>query len=249
MRRGRLGFAYRMVILIVQPFLYLLTKRDWRGKENLPTTGGFIVAANHVSHVDPFMLGHCLYRLGRPPRYLAKSELWKIPVVKWILSNAGQIPVHRRTTDASLALKDAVVAVERGECLAVYPEGTTTKDPAYWPMIPKTGVARLALMTGVPVVPVGQWGAQAIYGQDRKLHLWPRHKVQVRIGPAVDLSEYEGKPLDTETLRAATTKIMEAVRQLVGEIRGEVPPAAVYDPQVARREAAEQTEKKERRSA
>ena len=118
MRRGRLGFAYRFVILVVEPLLYLLTKRDWRGKENLPT-GGVIVAANHVSHVDPFILGHALYRMGRPPRYLAKSELWKVPVVKWILSNARHIPVHRRTTDAALALRDAVDAVERGECLAV----------------------------------------------------------------------------------------------------------------------------------
>lgn len=248
MRRGRLGLAYRLVILIVQPFLYLLTERDWRGKENLPPEGGFIVAANHVSHVDPFILGHALYRMGRPPRYLAKSELWKVPVVKWILSNARQIPVHRRTTDAALALKDAIAAVEDGECLAVYPEGTTTKDPSYWPMIPKTGVARLALMTGAPVIPVGQWGAQAIYGQDRKLHLLPRHTVHVHIGPPVDLSAYEGKPLDSETLRAATTTIMQAVRRLVGEVRGEEPPAVVYDPQAARREAAAEAQR-ERRSA
>jgi 1-acyl-sn-glycerol-3-phosphate acyltransferase len=237
-----------LVILIVQPFLYLLTERDWRGKENLPPEGGFIVAANHVSHVDPFILGHALYRMGRPPRYLAKSELWKVPVVKWILSNARQIPVHRRTTDAALALKDAIAAVEDGECLAVYPEGTTTKDPSYWPMIPKTGVARLALMTGAPVIPVGQWGAQAIYGQDRKLHLLPRHTVHVHIGPPVDLSAYEGKPLDSETLRAATTTIMQAVRRLVGEVRGEEPPAVVYDPQAARREAAAEAQR-ERRSA
>ena len=248
MRRGRLGFAYRLVILIAQPLLYLLTKRDWRGKENLPATGGFIVAANHVSHVDPFVLGHALYRMGRPPRYLAKSELWKVPVVKWVLSNARQIPVHRRTTDAALALKDAVAAIEQGECLAVYPEGTTTKDPAYWPMIAKTGVARLALMTGAPVVPVGQWGAQAIYGQDRKLHLWPRHKVHVYVGPPVDLSAYEGKSLDSDTLRAATETIMRDVRRLVGEIRGQAVPSAVYDPQAARREAAAEAQR-ERRSA
>jgi 1-acyl-sn-glycerol-3-phosphate acyltransferase len=247
-RRGRLGFAYRLVILIAQPFLYLLTKRDWRGKENVPPAGGFIVAANHVSHVDPFILAHALYRMGRAPRYLAKSELWKVPIVKWVLSNAHQIPVHRRTTDAALALRDAVAALESGECLAVYPEGTTTKDPAYWPMIPKTGVARLALMTGMPVIPVGQWGAQAIFGQDRKLHLLPRHTVHVHVGPPVDLSAYAGKPLDSETLRAATSTIMGEIRRLVGEIRGEDPPAVAYDPQTARREAAQDAQR-ERRSA
>jgi 1-acyl-sn-glycerol-3-phosphate acyltransferase len=247
-RRGRLGFWYRFVILVAQPLLYLLTKRDWRGRENIPPTGGFIIAANHVSHVDPFMIGHYLYRVGRPPRFLAKSELWSVPVVKWIMRGAGQIPVHRRTTDAALALKDAVAAVEGGECLVFYPEGTTTKDPTYWPMLPKTGVARLALMTGAPVIPVGQFGAQEIYGQDRKLHLFPRHKVSMWVGPPVDLSAYRDKPLDADVLRAATDTIMQAVRRLVGQIRGEEPPDAVFDPRTARLTDAHAT-RDERRTA
>src|SRR4051812_19689283 len=164
------------------------------------------------------------------------------------MAGAGQIPVHRRTADAALALKDAVAALERGECLVVYPEGTTTKDPTYWPMVPKTGVARLALMTGAPVIPVGQFGAQQIYGQDRKLHLLPPHRVAVNIGPPVDLSAYRDQPLNAEVLHAATDAVMQEVRRLVGEIRGEDPPVVVYDPRTAQATGAHTT-RDERRSA
>jgi 1-acyl-sn-glycerol-3-phosphate acyltransferase len=247
-RRGRLGFWYRLAILIVQPLLYAFTKRDWRGRENIPLTGGLIIAVNHLSHVDPFTLAHYLYRTGRPPRYLAKSELWSIPFVKWVMAGAGQIPVHRRTTNAALALKDAVAAIEAGECLVIYPEGSTTKDPDYWPMVPKTGVARLALMTGAPVVPLGQWGAQEIFGQDRKLHLLPRKTIHMAAAPAVDLSAYRDKPLEREVLTEVTDTIMSEIRRLVGELRGEQPPAVAFDPRTAQVESAHATQD-ERRSA
>jgi 1-acyl-sn-glycerol-3-phosphate acyltransferase len=115
-------------------------------------------------------------------------------------------------------------------------------------MVPKTGVARLALMTGMPVIPAGQWGPQQIFGQDRKLRLLPRHDVAVNFGPAVDLSAYEGKPLDAGVLRAATDTIMQDVRRLVGELRGEEPPAVAYDPRTARLAQAHET-RDERRSA
>ncbi len=248
MRRGRMGFWYRLAIIVIQPLLYIFTKRDWRGRDNIPRTGGVIIAVNHISHVDPFTLAHFLYRTRRIPRFLAKSELWSTPFVKWVMAGAGQIPVHRRTADASLALKDAVAALERGECLVVYPEGTTTKDPTYWPMVPKTGVARLAMLTGAPVIPLGQWGAQEIYGQDRKLHLLPRHTVRVVAGPPVDLSMYADQPLTGDVLHAVTDRIMTDVRRLVGELRGEQPPDVAFDPKTAQVASAHATSE-ERRSA
>lgn len=248
MRRGRMGFWYRLAILVIQPLLYIFTKRDWRGRENVPREGGIIVAVNHISHVDPFTLAHYLYRTHRLPRFLAKSELWSTPFVKWVVAGAGQIPVHRRTTDAALALKDAVAAIEGGECLVVYPEGTTTKDPAYWPMVPKTGVARLALTTGAPVVPLAQWGAQEIFGQDRKLHLLPRKTVHMVAGPPVDLSAYADQPMSAEVLRAATDTIMSEVRRLVGELRGQQPPSVAFDPRTAGRTGSGEA-RDERRSA
>jgi 1-acyl-sn-glycerol-3-phosphate acyltransferase len=231
-RRPRRGFWYGFAISIVQPILLAFTRRRWTGAENIPPEGGFIIAANHISHVDPFTLAHFLYDNGCLPRYLAKSELWKIFFVKRVMAGAKQIPVYRRTSDAGLALRDAVTALESGECVVVYPEGSTTKDPAYWPMKARTGVARLALMSGAPVIPLAQWGPQEIFGQDRKFHLLRRHTIAVAAGPPVDLSAYAGKDLTTETLRAATEQIMMEVRRLVGELRGEVPPAAVFDPRV-----------------
>ena len=228
--RIRPGSWFRFAVVVIKPILLVFTRRDWRGTENVPRSGGVIIAVNHVSHADPFTIAHYLLGVRRWARFLAKSELWNVFFVRRVVAGAHQIPVHRRTSDASLALKDAVDALEAGECVVVYPEGTTTKDPTYWPMVPKTGVARLALLTGVPVVPVAQWGPQEIFGQDRKLHLLPRHDVRIVAGPPVDLSEYAGQPLSPDVLRSATATIMAAVRDLLGELRGEAPPATVWDP-------------------
>jgi 1-acyl-sn-glycerol-3-phosphate acyltransferase len=146
------------------------------------------------------------------------------------MRGAGQIPVHRHTADASLALRDAVAALHNGECVAIYPEGTVSRDPEKWPMLAKTGVARLALLSGVPVIPVAQWGAEKILDSYRTkgLHLLPRHTMHVLAGPPVDLSEFHGRELTTEVLRGATEKIMAALTALVEELRGEQAPGQVY---------------------
>jgi 1-acyl-sn-glycerol-3-phosphate acyltransferase len=133
-------------------------------------------------------------------------------------------------------LKDGERALAAGECLVIYPEGTATRDPAGWPMVAKTGVARLALVTGVPVIPVANWGAQDIlpYGSTRP-HPVPRKLVHMLAGPPVDLSAFAGKPLTAPTLREATAVIMADITGLLAEIRGEQPPAVPYDLAAARR--------------
>jgi 1-acyl-sn-glycerol-3-phosphate acyltransferase len=105
-------------------------------------------------------------------------------------------------------------------------------------MVAKTGVARLALGTGVPVVPVAQWGTQDIlpYGT-KKLSVIPRHTVKMAAGPAVDLSAYDGQPLSRDVLRAATATIMADITGLLARLRGETPPQSPYDPAAARRAA------------
>jgi 1-acyl-sn-glycerol-3-phosphate acyltransferase len=125
-----------------------------------------------------------------------------------------------------------------GACVIFYPEGTATRDPDLWPMVARTGVARAALATGVPVIPVAQWGAQKIlpYGSMRP-HLVPRHLVQITAGPPVDLSAFQGKPLTTQILREATEVIMKDITGLLAGIRGETPPAEPYHPAIARRKA------------
>lgn len=230
MRRRRMGVWFRLVVALAKPLLVLFTRRDWRGREHLPRSGGVLVAANHISHADPLLLGHFVYESRRLPRYLAKVELFGVPVLGRVLAGAGQIPVHRRTADAALALKDAVAALEAGECVMIYPEGTLTRDPDLWPMSARTGVARLALATGVPVVPVAHWGAhQILPPYARRLRLIPPRRSQVLAGPPVDLSPWEGRAQTAEVLREVTEAVMSAVRRQLGELRGETPPEQVWD--------------------
>jgi len=228
-----LGFWYGLAACILKPLTWMFMKRAWRGMEHIPREGGVILASNHISHVDPIALAdYIVYGAGRPARFLAKSTLFKGKgLVSRVMRGAGQIPVHRHTADASLALKDAVEALHRGECIAIYPEGTVSRDPQKWPMVAKTGVARLALLSGAPVIPVAQWGAEQILDSYRTkgLHLLPRRTMEVVAGPPVDLSAYVGKELTTEVLRGATDDVMRAIAGLLEGLRGEPAPAQFFE--------------------
>jgi 1-acyl-sn-glycerol-3-phosphate acyltransferase len=209
----------------------VLTRRDWRGAEHLPRTGGCVVVTNHISEVDPGPFAHFIYDNGRLPRFLGKAEVFKVPVIGRILHNAGQIPVYRNTTDAAKAFSAAVAAVQKGECVIVYPEGTLTRDPELWPMVGKTGAARIALTTGCPVIPVAQWGPQDILAPyARRPKLFPRKVMRMNAGPPVELSDLSGKPLTPTVLREATDRILGAVTALLEDIRGEQAPTTRYDP-------------------
>jgi 1-acyl-sn-glycerol-3-phosphate acyltransferase len=148
-----------------------------------------------------------------------------------VLLRAGQLPVHRGRADAALVLKQAERDLRDGAAVIVYPEGTATRDPDLWPMEAKTGVARLALSTGAPVIPIAHWGTQDIirYGSS-KVHLFPRKIVRTIAGPPVDLSKWEGQYTSARALREATAEIMSQVTALVGELRGETPPEVPYSP-------------------
>lgn len=223
--------AYRFVVSVVHPLLTWLTKRAWSGAENLPRDRGFVAVSNHVSHIDPFIFGHFLNDAGIVPHYLGKVEVFKIPVVGAILRGADQIPVYRETGQASSAYSAAVDAIEDGKCVAIYPEGTVTREPDLWPMRGKTGAARVALATGCPVIPIAQWGAQEIlapYG--RKPSLVPRHTMQVRAGEPVDLSDLQGVEVTADVLADATERIMAALATELEHLRGEQAPPGRYDP-------------------
>jgi 1-acyl-sn-glycerol-3-phosphate acyltransferase len=234
MSRRRIGFWFRVAVLVLKPPLTLLTKRDWRGMEMIPRTAGCVVVANHVSHFDPVAFAHFVYDSGRLPRFLAKAEVFRVPVIGRIIGYLGQIAVYRRSYDASRAYRDAVAAAQSGECVIIYPEGTITRDPGMWPMRGKTGAARVALTTGVPVIPVAQWGPQEVlspYG--KRFRFFPRKTMHVQAGPPVDLSAYEGQALTAETLREATETIMVAITEQLEKIRGEQGPAVRFDPRTA----------------
>src|SRR3954465_461526 len=126
MARRRIGFWRRFAVMVLKPPLTVMTDRHWAGTEHVPGTGGAILVSNHMSHADPVIVGHYVYDAGRWPQFLAKSSLFHVPVVGALLSAVRQIPVYRGTADAVKALEAAITAVNGGDAVIIYPEGTTT---------------------------------------------------------------------------------------------------------------------------
>jgi 1-acyl-sn-glycerol-3-phosphate acyltransferase len=228
-----MGFA----ISIVRPLSLLLTKRDWRGQDRVPRTGGVIIAANHLSWLDPFALSHFVYDVGRLPRFMAKESLFRARFVGRVMRGADQIPVRRGQRDASAALSNAVQALDNGEAVMIYPEGTITRDPELWPMQAKTGVARLALLSGAPIVPIAQWGAQEILPYNsRRVRLFPRHTVHERAAaPLYPDRLPPGEQPSREALDALTAEVMLRIRNELADIRGEPAPSGIWDPRAGER--------------
>jgi 1-acyl-sn-glycerol-3-phosphate acyltransferase len=234
--RRKLGFSRRFAVALLKPPLLLFTRRTWSGMSNVPQQGGAILVANHMSHADPLVVGHFVYDAGRWPQFLAKSSLFTVPVIGPLLGAVRQIPVYRGTADAAKALDAAIAAVKSGEAVIIYPEGTTTKQPELWPMRGKTGVARLWLATGVPVIPIVMWGPQQLFDpRNHKLRLRPRTPVTVVAGPPVDLSKWAGAAPTVGALTEITEAIMLQVRDMLAQIRGGTPPP-LFTPARARAE-------------
>ena len=217
---------------IALPLMGIMVKYRFHDREKMPQTGAVIITPNHYSNIDPVVIGVATWYLGRLPRFMAKASILRVPVVGWILRKSGQIPVERggstRSSDALMAAKELVT---KERALIVYPEGSLTRDPDIWPMRGKSGAVRLALELGIPVVPVAHWGTQNLMARySKKLNVFPRHTVDVKVGDPVDLSEFAGKPLDNKTLTAATTKVMDAITALLEDLRGEKAPATRWNP-------------------
>jgi 1-acyl-sn-glycerol-3-phosphate acyltransferase len=164
--------------------------------------------------------GGAVVRAGRRPRFLAKEELFRIPVVGRALRGAGQIPVSRGTRDRS-SLDRAVAALGRGEVIVVYPEGTVTKREGWLPMEGKTGVVRLAVATGVPITPMASWGSQTVWQKSGKGSLKLGRPIWTTVGEPIELpvlAEGEQAPL-----RELTAQVMEAITLLVVDLRDRYP--------------------------
>lgn len=219
-----------LVAVIVRPTLNLLMNKKWEGTDKLPP-GGFIAAPNHCTEIDPLVVAHMLYNHGRAPHFLAKAGLFKVPVLGAVLRNTRQIPVERSTAGANRSLQLAKEVVDAGGAIIIYPEGTLTRDPALWPMKGRTGAARMALESGIPVVPIAHWGAHEVLPPyAKRFHIFPRKTSRLIVGEPVDLSAFAGRPLDRATLAEATTVIMDAITGLLAGLRGEEPPAERWDP-------------------
>lgn len=209
--------AYPAVLAGVRPALRFGVRWSIEGLEQIPRSGGVILASNHISYLDPLLLAVVSDKRKRRVRYLAKAELFAKPVLGTFLRSAGQIPVARGSADAAEALGGAVKALGQGECIVVFPEGTISLDLE--PMQGRTGTARLAARTGVDVVPVGVWGAHRILFKGRPAHWRTGIAVSVVLGDPLKISP-------DEDLYAATDRVMSEICRCVSRARAIYPQRA-----------------------
>jgi len=216
---------------IVIPLLNAITKRTWQGAENIPQSGPAIIISNHMSYADVLFFAQFLFKNGRAPRFIGKRSVFNVPIIGRILLAAGQIPVDRESTHASKALDHAVAALKAGHLIGIYPEGTLTRDEKLWPMVAKTGAARLAIITQLPIVPVAAWGiSDVLPPYSKSPRIWKRSKITLRAGKAIDMSPWFGKQDDPAALTEATAYIMRELTTMLEDIRGEKRPAQIFDP-------------------
>jgi 1-acyl-sn-glycerol-3-phosphate acyltransferase len=185
-----------------------------------------ILAANHVSPFDPIVMTAACHKAGLAPRILATGGIFDAPIAGPAMRRAGHIRVDRNTTHVADALPAAAQALRDGAMVLVYPEGRIGLDPWMWPERGKTGVARMAALSGAPVLPVAQWGAHAVMPYEtprnllRSLLRAVRHRpvVHVRFGGVpVDLSGVSGTP-GAQAMKA-TRLIMEGIDATLAELR------------------------------
>jgi 1-acyl-sn-glycerol-3-phosphate acyltransferase len=196
----------------------------WRfeGLEHIPPAGPAIVACNHISYLDPLGNAYAALKAGRRPRFLAKDDLFRVPIVGSALRGARQIPVDRRTGQRA-SLTAGVDALRRGELLMIYPEGTVTTAQDWMPMRGRTGVVRLALDAGAPIVPMASWGSQDVWQKSGRGSLRFGRPVWIEAGPPIDLRGREDARGDRDALRALTAEVMAAITGLAEDLRARYP--------------------------
>lgn len=223
-----------LLAAIVVPLVGWFAKIRIRGAEKLPREGAYVLAPNHHSEIDPLITAVATWRMGRAPRFMAKESLFRIPVLGHAMRATGMIPVSRTgrgSAGAPQAMQQATELVENQRGVIVYPEGTLTRDPDFWPMRGKSGAVRLALAGDIPLIPVAHWGEQAFMPRYGRLRPFPpRRPVTVLVGDPVDLSDLRGREHEKGVLAEASDRLMNAIADLLGEIRGEEPPAERWNP-------------------
>ena len=221
-REDHLEPAFRIAEALGLPPFKLWFNWRFEGLDRIPERGPSLLAANHISYLDPVAHAYFLAERGRRARFLAKSELFDIPVFGAALRNAKQIPVRRDAGDRS-PLERAERALEEGEAVVVYPEGTVTKDPEYLPMRARTGVVRLSIASGVPITPLAIWGAQHVWQKSGPGSLTFGRPIWVKAGDPIDISAYGEQADDADVLRTLTDDVIEQLRALVIDLRARYP--------------------------
>lgn len=225
-------FVLGLVASFLIPLVRTLFRLEAKGAEKLPKTGPYILVANHVTNVDALAVAYFVYvKLRRAPHFLAKEGLFRTPIVGPVLRAAGQIPVYRSGQRNDAPLRAANAYLNAGHTIAIFPEGTLTRNPDLWPMRGKSGAIRLAIETNVPVYPMAQWGSEKVlpqYGSKFRPGFWK--PVRVLVGDEINLDKYRKKQLSPAELSEATELVMRTITKLVEELRGEKAPADLWDP-------------------
>jgi len=178
------------------------------GRENLPATGGVVLAGNHISYADPVLLW---IRSPRPVHFMAKSELWHVTLIGWFLDQVWTFPVNRGASDRT-ALAKAAEYLAEGEPVGIFPEGTRNRDGE---AEAQGGAAFVALRAGVPIVPVGIAGTDRISPKGSKGIRFP--KVVISIGEPIDPAAFEGGR--KERVEAITVAIMRRIGEELARAR------------------------------
>jgi 1-acyl-sn-glycerol-3-phosphate acyltransferase len=209
-------FYWLLKRIAVGPILRMLFRPWTRGLENIPESGGAIIAGNHLSFLDSIFVPLVA---PRPVVYLAKKDYFtgrgvKGMLTRWFFKLTNQLPMDRSGGSASEAsLHSGLKVLQGGNLLGIYPEGTRSPDGRLYRG--RTGVARLVLEAGVPVVPVALIGTDKVQPQGRKV---PRlRRVGVVFGNSMDFSKYAGLQQDRFLLRSITDEIMYEILRLSGQ--------------------------------
>jgi 1-acyl-sn-glycerol-3-phosphate acyltransferase len=213
---------FRFAVTTLRPPLAMWFNWRFEGLEHIPREGPLLVACNHISYFDPLAHGYLMLRAHRRPRFLAKSELYEKWLTRHVLTGAKQIRVDRGS-GSTAPIENAVTALKAGEAVMIYPEATITKNPDSTPMQGKTGVARLTLATGVPVLPVAVWGSQHVLQRDGGKSLKFGRPIWLKAGAPLDFSEYESRRDDPAALREVTDSVMDELTRLVTDLRTRYP--------------------------
>jgi 1-acyl-sn-glycerol-3-phosphate acyltransferase len=213
-------WTYSLAKAILRPWLTVWFQWNIEGLDNIPRSGPAILALNHISYLDPLAAAFIANKVGRRARFLAKSELFRDKRIGWVMRGAGQIEVKRGTKDAPVALDEAYAALDRGELVVVFPEGTVTTDPYLDPMAPKSGAARLALKTGAPLIPCAVWGTANVWPKGYKRSWRPGQRILVRIGTPIAATDETDSP---EAWRSLGARLIGEIFRLLSEIKPAVP--------------------------
>lgn len=226
----RVPWPWRVLLVAARVFVPLFCRLRVTGDVPAALRGGpLVLAGNHIGIFDPIALVAACRVRRLAPRILTTGGVFRVPVAGPLLRRCGHIPVDRNGGTAAEALAEAVVAVRAGSVVAGYPEGRVTLDPGMWPERGKTGLGRLALRTGVTVVPVAQWGAHEVLAWDGARTmvwtalsaLWRRPVVRVHFAAPVDLGGLnDGVHGDAQR---AVDRITEATIAALAALRADEP--------------------------